>query len=157
MRYKPITVNIEVKPPDCGQNDATMQLKIWATAQFNKLNDLSDGEATFMIPLVLVEGHDGRIFIAFRNTSGEVVRLTFPCRERQIVVETLRADYTRRFIDHPRWFTLLGVPLRSRASTRSSEVFSSSQNGAIPCTGHGSRPTFCTCLLDEKMSKHFFL
>ena len=75
VRFNPITVNIEVKPPGSGKNDAMVQLAIWVAAQFNKLNSLCEEVATVAIPLVWVEGHDWRVFIAFQKESGELVSL----------------------------------------------------------------------------------
>ena len=43
VRFKPITVNIKVKPPGSGKNNAIVQLAIWVAAQFNRLNKLCRG------------------------------------------------------------------------------------------------------------------
>lgn len=75
VRFNPITVNIEVKPPGSGKNDAMVQLAIWVAAQFNKLNSLCDELAMVAIPLVWVEGHDWRVYIAFQKATGELVSL----------------------------------------------------------------------------------
>ena len=54
VRYKPITVNLKVKPPGSGKNNATVQLTIWATAQFNKPKDLNKGGAALIMPLMSI-------------------------------------------------------------------------------------------------------
>jgi hypothetical protein len=41
-----------------------VQLTIWVAAHFNKLNSLCGKVAIVAIPLVLVEGHDWKVFIA---------------------------------------------------------------------------------------------
>ena len=58
VKYRPITVNIEVKLPGEGKNDAMAQLAVWAAAQLEKLNALSGTLAPIGIPLVSVEGRD---------------------------------------------------------------------------------------------------
>jgi hypothetical protein len=62
VRYNPVTVNIKVKPRGSGKNDAMVQLAIWAAAQFNKLNALSDEIVTIPIPLMWMEGPEEGIY-----------------------------------------------------------------------------------------------
>jgi hypothetical protein len=73
VRYRPITVNIEVKLPGAGRNETMVQLSIWVAAQFNKLNTLSGRRVSIGIPLVSVEGHDWRIYIAYQKENGDIV------------------------------------------------------------------------------------
>lgn len=75
VRFNPITVNIEVKPPGSGKNDAMVQLAIWVAAQFKKLNILSGEVVTIPIPLVWVEGHEWRVYVAFQKANGELVSI----------------------------------------------------------------------------------
>jgi hypothetical protein len=82
VRFRPITANIEVKVPGEGRNQTMVQLAVWVTAQFKKLNALTGGRGAVQeicIPLISVEGHDWRIYIAYQTADGEVVRLTLLC------------------------------------------------------------------------------
>ncbi|KAF4627925.1 hypothetical protein G7Y89_g10226 [Cudoniella acicularis] len=74
VKYRPITVNIEVKLPGQGKNDAMVQLAVWAAAQLEKLNALSGALAPIGIPLVSVEGHDWRLYNTYQKEDSEVVR-----------------------------------------------------------------------------------
>lgn len=75
IRYNPIIANIEVKAPGSGKDTAMVQLAIWVAAQFNRLAKLGGGGALHMMPLIWVEGHDWRIYIAFRTEEREVVSI----------------------------------------------------------------------------------
>jgi hypothetical protein len=82
VRFRPITVNIEVKVPGEGRNQTMVQLSVWVTAQFKKLNALTDCRGAvreICIPLVSAEGHDWRVYIAYQTADGEVVRLSLLC------------------------------------------------------------------------------
>jgi len=74
VKYRPITVNIEVKLPGEGKNDAMVQLAIWAAAQLEKLNALSGTLTPIGIPLVSVEGHDWRLYNTYQKEDSKVVR-----------------------------------------------------------------------------------
>ncbi len=74
VRYRPITVNIEVKLPGEGKNDAMVQLAVWGSAQLAKLNFLSGTLAPIGIPLVSVEGHDWRLYNTYQQEDSKVVR-----------------------------------------------------------------------------------
>ncbi|KAE8444333.1 hypothetical protein EG329_000643 [Mollisiaceae sp. DMI_Dod_QoI] len=74
VKYRPITVNIEVKLPGEGKNDAMVQLAVWAAAQLEKLNALSGTLAPIGIPLVSVEGHDWRLYNTYQKEDSKVVR-----------------------------------------------------------------------------------
>jgi hypothetical protein len=74
VKYRPITVNIEVKLPGEGKNDAMVQLAVWAAAQLEKLNALSGTLAPIGIPLVSVEGHDWRLYKTYQKEDSNVVR-----------------------------------------------------------------------------------
>ena len=70
LKYRPIPLNFEVKLPGEGQNDAKVQLAVWASAQLQKLNALSGGSlAPIGIPLVLVAGHYWRLYITYFQTD----------------------------------------------------------------------------------------
>jgi len=57
-----------------------VQLSIWVAAQFNKLNALSGKRVSIGIPLVSVEGHDWRIYIAYQKENDDIVSNTnSPC------------------------------------------------------------------------------
>src|SRR5271170_6194970 len=61
IRYRPITVSVEVKFPGQGKTMRKSNLGIWATAQIKRLNDLCvsrDGNALrgVISPLLSVEG-----------------------------------------------------------------------------------------------------
>ena len=73
VKYRPITVNIEVKVPGGGKNEAMVQLAVWAAAQMEKLNALSGKLVPIGIPLVSVEGHDWRLYNTYQKGDGEVV------------------------------------------------------------------------------------
>jgi hypothetical protein len=73
VKYRPITVNIEVKVPGEGKNEAMVQLAVWAAAQMEKLNTLSGKLAPIGIPLVSVEGHDWRLYSTYQKEDGEMV------------------------------------------------------------------------------------
>jgi hypothetical protein len=82
VRFRPITVNIEVKVPGEGRNQTMVQLSVWVAAQFKKLNALTDGREAVQriyIPLISVEGHDWRLSIAYQTADGDVVRLSISC------------------------------------------------------------------------------
>jgi len=80
VRYRPITVNVEVKLPGAGRNETMVQLSIWVAAQFNKLNALSGKRVSIGIPLVSVEGHDWRIYIAYQKENDDIVsNINSPC------------------------------------------------------------------------------
>ena len=74
VKYRPITVNIEVKLPGEGKNDTMVQLTVWAAAQLEKLSALSGTPARIGIPLVSVEGHDWRLYIAYQKDDSEAAR-----------------------------------------------------------------------------------
>lgn len=78
IRYRPITVSVEVKVPGAGKNDAKVQLGIWVAAQIKRLNGLGplgDENALggMIFPLLSVEGHDWRLYIAYQNQREEIV------------------------------------------------------------------------------------
>lgn len=75
VKYRPITVNIEVKVPGEGKNEAMVQLAVWAAAQMEKRNTLTGtGKlAAIGIPLVSVEGHDWRFYQTYQQEDGEMV------------------------------------------------------------------------------------
>jgi hypothetical protein len=82
VRFRPITVNIEVKVPGEGRNQTMVQLSVWVTAQLKKLDALTEGRGAVQricIPLISVEGHDWRVSIAYQTSDGEVVRLSLSC------------------------------------------------------------------------------
>ncbi|MCJ1405152.1 hypothetical protein MMC11_008378 [Xylographa trunciseda] len=74
VKYRPITVNIEVKLPGEGKNYTMVQLAVWAAAQLEKLNALSGTLAPIGIPLVSVEGHNWRLYNTYQKEDSEVVR-----------------------------------------------------------------------------------
>lgn len=74
VKYRPITVNIEVKIPGEGRNEAMVQLAVWAAAQMEKLNALSGKLATIGIPLIYIERHDWRLYNIYQEKDGEIVR-----------------------------------------------------------------------------------
>jgi hypothetical protein len=74
VKYRPITVNIEVKEPGEGKNEAMVQLAVWAAAQLEKLNTLTGELAPIGIPLVSVEGHDWRFYDTYQIEDGGMLR-----------------------------------------------------------------------------------
>jgi hypothetical protein len=74
VKYRPITVNIEVKVPGQGKNEAMVQLAVWAAAQFEKLNTLTGKLVPIGIPLVSVEGHDWRLYHIYQIEDGDTLR-----------------------------------------------------------------------------------
>jgi hypothetical protein len=74
VKYRPITVNIEVKVPGEGKNEAMVPLAVWAAAQMEKPNTLSGKLAPVGIPLVSVEGHDWRFYNTYQTDDGDIVR-----------------------------------------------------------------------------------
>jgi len=70
VKYRPITVNIEVKLPGEGKNDMMIQLAVWTAAQMKKLNVLSGALAPIGKPLVSVERHDWRLYTTFQTDDG---------------------------------------------------------------------------------------
>ena len=55
-------------------NSSVTYLSVWVTAQFKKLNAFTNGRGAareICIPLVSVEGHDWRVYIAYQTADGE--------------------------------------------------------------------------------------
>jgi hypothetical protein len=73
IRYKPITISIEVKVPGQGKNETMVQLSIWVAAQFNKLQVLRGKLTDIGIPLLSVEGHDWKVHIAYQQDDRSIV------------------------------------------------------------------------------------
>jgi hypothetical protein len=76
VKYRPITVNIEVKVPGGGgKNEAMVQIAVWAAAQMEKRGALTGtGKlAAIGIPLVSVEGHDWRFYQTYQQEDGDMV------------------------------------------------------------------------------------
>jgi hypothetical protein len=73
IRYKPITISIEVKVPGQGKNETMVQLSIWVAAQFNKLQALRGKLTDIGIPLLSVEGHDWKVHMAYQQDDGSIV------------------------------------------------------------------------------------
>ena len=74
LSIAPITVNIEVKVPGQGKNEAMVQLAVWAVAQMEKLNTLSGKFVPIGLPLVSVEGHDWRFYNIYQTEDSDMVR-----------------------------------------------------------------------------------
>ena len=73
VKYRPITVNIEVEGPGQGKNEAMVQLAVWAAAQMEKLNMLSGKFVPIGLPLVSVEGHDWRFYNIYQTEDSDMV------------------------------------------------------------------------------------
>lgn len=73
VKYRPITINIEVKVPGEGKNEAMVQLAVWAAAQMEKLNGLSGKVVPIGIPLVSVEGHDWRLYSTYQKDDDGMI------------------------------------------------------------------------------------
>jgi hypothetical protein len=71
--WPPIMVNIEFKILGSGGYEAKVKLSIWVAAQFNKLNVLARRRMCIEIPLISVEAHDWRVYIAYQKEGGEIV------------------------------------------------------------------------------------
>lgn len=56
LRHRPIAVSIETKTPDAEEEEAKVQLIVWAAAQLNRLRMLNPAADALFLPLVYISG-----------------------------------------------------------------------------------------------------
>jgi hypothetical protein len=64
LRYSPVAISIETKPPDGSKESSKVQLSIWAMAYFNRLRALTQDPVSITLPLILVSDKNWELMFA---------------------------------------------------------------------------------------------
>ncbi|KAF4311403.1 hypothetical protein GTA08_BOTSDO13108 [Botryosphaeria dothidea] len=72
LRHRPIAISIETKTPDASEEQAKVQLTVWASAQLNRLRMLSPGVQLLVLPLVFVSGPSWHLLFASMDPNGSL-------------------------------------------------------------------------------------
>ncbi|KAL1639134.1 hypothetical protein SLS58_008221 [Diplodia intermedia] len=72
LRHRPIAISVETKTPDASEEQAKVQLIVWAAAQLNRLRMLSPGVQLLVLPLLFVSGPSWHLLFASMDPDGSL-------------------------------------------------------------------------------------